>query len=85
MGADGEEVGSFTSNTLAGDKGVDFTSRMSISIKVFNEPTGRNDGSTPEHVSVGRSTGIRTMAYRNRSTRLRASVRTSSRLGEELR
>ena len=85
MGAGGEEVGSFTSNTFAGDKGVDFIIRMSIFIKVFNEHTGRNDGSTPEHVSDGRSTGIRTMTYRYRGTRLRASVRMSSRFGEELR
>ena len=61
MGADGEEVGSFTSNTLAGDKGVGFTSRVSISLKVIEEHTGRYDGSTPEHVSDGRSTGIRTV------------------------
>ena len=61
MGAGGEEVGSFTSNTLAGDRGVDVTSRISNSLKVMDEHTGRNDGSTPEHVSDGRGTGIRTM------------------------
>ena len=62
MGAGGEEVSSFTSNTFAGDKGVGFTSRISNSLKVMDEHTGRNDGSTPEHVSDGRGTGIRTMA-----------------------
>ena len=61
MGAGREEVGSFTSNTCTGDKGVGFTSRISNSLKVMDEHTGRNDGSTPEHVSDGRGTGIRTM------------------------
>ena len=77
MGAGGEEVVSFTSNTCAWDKGVGFTSRMSTSLKVIGEHSGRNDGSTPQHVSDGRGTGIRRMTYyRYRSTRLRASVRT---------
>ena len=85
MGAGGEEVGSFTSNTFAGDKRVGFTSRMSISLKVIEEHTERNDGATSEHVSDGRRTGIRTMRYCYHGTWLRASVRTSSRLEEELR
>ena len=54
-------------------------------VKVIDEHTGRYDGSTPEHVSDGRNTGIRTVTYRYRGTWLRASVRTSSRLEEELR
>ena len=75
MGAGGEEVSSFTSKTFTGDKGVGFTSRMSIFLKVIDEHTGRNDGSTPQHVSDGRGTGIRRMTYyRYPSTRLRASV-----------
>ena len=61
MGAGGEEVGSFTSKTFTGGKGVGFTSRVSISLKVIDEHTGKSDGSTPEHVSDGRGTGIRTM------------------------
>ena len=62
MGAGGEEVSSFTSKTFTGDKGVGFTSRMSIFLKVIDEHTGRYDGTTPEHVSDGRNTGIRTIA-----------------------
>ena len=63
MGAGGEAVGNFTSNTFVGDRGISFTSRMSISLKGIDEHTGRSDHSTPEHVSDGRSTGIRRMTY----------------------